>query len=263
MIQLSATLSDALIQLIEGKQIQVDGIQVGPYFSLEKIRQCRSQLPHCQFHFHGNRIPSSSIAIERFKAYLVNSDSPWASMHIALIPSYAVWLGSRYNIYPPVPGVERATRQLIEQIARVKAAINGPVILENMPVLPSRRYVFQVDPVRISEILAVTQCNLLLDTAHARIAAHMLGLDIYDYLSRLPLEKVVQIHVSGSRSKGLYYRDVHEPLQEIDYVILKWVLARTKPHMLTLEYFKEREPLQEQIFQLCKILADYESNYVL
>jgi hypothetical protein len=82
-----------------------------------------------------------------------------------------------------------------------------------------------------------------------------LELDVYDYLSCLPLDRVVQIHVSGPRVRNDRLADVHEPLQEIDYAVLDFVLARTHPQVVTLEYIRERDVLREQLFRLGGVLG--------
>lgn len=43
-------------------------------------------------------------------------------------------------------------------------------------------------------------------------------------------------------------------LQEIDYALLDYVLARSEPRMVTLEYTRVRDPLREQLFRLRDVL---------
>jgi uncharacterized protein (UPF0276 family) len=82
----------------------------------------------------------------------------------------------------------------------------------------------------------------------------VLGVDVYDYLDDLPLDRVVQLHVSGPRMREGRLVDVHESLQETDYALLDFVLERTQPQVVTLEYIREREALREQLFRLRDIL---------
>jgi uncharacterized protein (UPF0276 family) len=96
---------------------------------------------------------------------------------------------------------------------------------------------------------------LLLDLGHARVAAMHHGLQPEAYLELLPLERTRQIHVSGPRLRGVCLYDAHEPLAEPDYALLEWTLARAHPDVVTLEYFRDREALREQIVRLQKILG--------
>jgi len=131
------------------------------------------------------------------------------------------------------------------------------VILENMDPLPFDGYSFEVRTERITEVLEKTGCGFLLDTGHTRVSAAVLGADVYDYLSGLPLDRVVQVHVSGPRMRDGHLVDAHEPLQEIDYALLDFVLARTQPQVLTLEYVRERDALREQLFHLRDVLDSH------
>jgi hypothetical protein len=128
----------------------------------------------------------------------------------------------------------------IRNVNSLKQQVKLPVILENMPSLHPRRYRFESDPAVIAKVLDETQTDLLLDLAHARIAARARGISSQEYITALPLERTQQIHLAGVREgpDGWLY-DAHESLMEEDYQLLEWTLERTKPQLLTLEYFRE------------------------
>jgi uncharacterized protein (UPF0276 family) len=258
LIQLTTNLSGALIELIRADQAPIDAIEVGTWFSVKQIRRYQRHLPGWEFHFHaGTMIVKVGVVpgtIRRLKAYLLCTSSPWASLHLSLLPPVHLWLALRFGWYLPSPDLDWATRRSVRRVAKLAAAIDAPVILENMPSLEAGRYTFEGEPDRITAILEITNCDLLLDIAHAQVAAGALGMDMYDYLNSLPLERVVQIHVSGPRMRDGYLYDAHESLHESDYALLEWVLARTRPQVLTLEYFREREALREQLWCLRGIL---------
>ncbi len=154
----------------------------------------------------------------------------------------------------PLPNPERATRRFVQRVRKLARSIQAPVILENIEPLPFDGYDFEVQPARITEVLEGAECGFLLDTGHARVSAAVLGVDVYAYLSGLPLERVVQVHVSGPRMCNGSLVDAHEPLQEFDYALLDFVLARTQPQVVTLEYIRERDALQEQLLRLRDVL---------
>jgi len=256
MIQLTTNLSDALTDLLRTDDAPIDAIEVGPWYTTRQICQFQAQFPGWQFHFHaGNVIAKRGLTsgtIKRLKAYLQCTKSPWASCHITLLPPGYVWLALRFGWYLPPPNMARAAGRFVRQVTDLARAIDVPIILENMPAPPDakKRYAFDADADLIDVILEKTHCKMLLDLAHARVAAANQEMDVYDYLGLLPLNKVVQIHVSGPRMHRGHLCDAHEPLGEVDYALLEWVLGRTKPHIVTLEYFKEREPLREQLMRL-------------
>jgi uncharacterized protein (UPF0276 family) len=50
-------------------------------------------------------------------------------------------------------------------------------------------------------------------------------------------------------------QDAHETLVEEDYRLLSWALTRTKPDVVTLEYFKaNQEALREMLTRLRQVL---------
>ncbi len=145
-------------------------------------------------------------------------------------------------------------------------------------------------PEVINTVIRETGCGLLLDLAHARIAARTLNLDAKDYLSRLPTDRLREIHLTGIqylgpewqarlRASGLVpleklsrYRDRwmdHLPLTPEDWDFIAWAseqirsAAWKEPWVASCEYggvggFFEAtlddSVIREQIPRLGKIL---------
>ena len=258
MIKLTTNLSDPLLALFRDGEALVDGVEVGPWFGVGQIRAYRRALPGVPFTFHGgdliDRVGLIPGAVSRIKAYLDCTASPWVSMHITMWPPGMVWLMLRHGWRMPVPDPGRATQRFIRQVQRLASAIQVPVHLENTEPLPFDGYDFEVQAERITEVLERTGCGFVLDIAHARVSAEVLGVDVRDYLRALPLDRVVQIHASGPRVQDGRLVDVHEPLQAIDYDLLRFVLARTGPEVVTLEYIRDRAALREQLLHLRSLL---------
>lgn len=247
-----------LLDLIRNNEAPIDAVEVGPWFSVQRIREYRQALPGLSFYFHGGnlieRVGLIPGAIAKIAAYLRCTESPWVSMHITMWLPGMVWLMLRRGWRMPLPNPERATRWFIRQVARLSRSIQAPVMLENTEPLPFDGYDFEVQTERIREVFKRTGCGCVLDTGHARVSAAVLEIDVYDYLSDLPLDRVVQIHVSGPRVRDGRLADVHKPLQEVDYALLDFVLERTHPQVVTLEYICEQDALREQLFRLCDIV---------
>ncbi len=261
MTGLSASLSDPLISLLQ-KAGQapplVDAAEVGPWFSPARIREYRALLPGLPFYFHAAglaaRVGWLPGTLRHFREYLDASGSAWLSLHLTFWPPGALALMLRYGVRLPAPQPERATRALVGKIERLKRALALPILLENLDPLPFPGCTFEVEPERISGIVQSTGCGLLLDTAHARLAAAVLGLAVEEYIARLPLERVTQVHVSGPRWRDGRLVDAHEPMEAEDYALLEWLLGRCNPKMVTLEYIREKEALAEQLGRLRYLL---------
>lgn len=264
MIQLTTNLSDPLLDLLRNGQVSLDGVEVGPWFSVRQIQDYRQALPGLPFYFHGgdliDRVGLIPRAVSKIAAYRDSTESPWVSMHITLWWPGMVWLMLRRGWRVPLPDPEKATRRFIRQVQKLARALCVPVILENVEPLPFDGYDFEVRTERITEVLEKTGCGFVLDTAHARVSAAVLGLDVRDYVCALPLARVVQVHVSGPRMREGRLVDVHEPMQAIDYELLEFVLARARPSVVTLEYIRERGALREQLCELGTILESHNDS---
>ena len=259
MIQLTTNLSDPLLDLLRDGEVPIDGVEVGSWFSLRQVRAYRRALPGLPFTFHASnmidRVGLVPGALSRIAAYQRCTGSPWISAHITLWLPGMVGLMLRYGWRMPLPNVARATRRFVRNVGRLQRALPVPVILENTPPFPFPGYDFEAQAARIREVLDLTGCGFLLDIGHARVAAATWGMDVRDYLADLPLERVVQVHVSGPRVRGPHGRegrlvDAHESMQEVDYALLDHVLARAQPQTVTLEYIREREALLDQLTRL-------------
>lgn len=98
-----------------------------------------------------------------------------------------------------------------------------------------------VAPEVISRVVVATGCRLLLDIAHARITAANLGIDPREYIERLPVERLAELHVTGVRHDGQRLRD-HMAMDEPDWALAAWALAQigqdrwARPWAVALEY---------------------------
>lgn len=262
MPKLSASYSGALHALIEGDAVSIDAVEFGPWFSPKQITAIRKKLPELEFYFHGSNLFSDlrfrRLRVMRFRRYLECTQSKWLSIHIELLPRLIFTLSNKFNLHLPPPDPERAQDWFISAVETIKQHFEVPIILENLASLPAKKYHYAAKPANIKAIVATTQSGFLLDIAHARLAADYQGRDVLDFISSLPLNHIKQIHVSGIRRRDEYFWDAHEEMGEEDYAILKWVLQRAKPDVITLEYFRNRQPLRDQLGQLREILAQCE-----
>jgi uncharacterized protein (UPF0276 family) len=258
MPKLTVDFSNALVDLLKEEGVTIDGVEVGPWFSPDEIKRLKERLPGVPFYFHASsivsRIKVREAAITRLREYLACTQSPWLSLHIELLPWHVYLLSKHLGIHLPPPDGHQATQRLIEILRKVKKVVDLPIILENLTSLPVEKYSYAASPELINHIVEETDSGFLLDIAHARIAARFQGQDVQTYIEKFPLNRVKQIHVSGVRIKNGHIYDAHESMQERDYELLKWMLEKSGPEMVTLEYFREKEALREQLLLLKEIV---------
>ena len=71
-------------------------------------------------------------------------------------------------------------------------------------------YEYVCEPAFIREILKETGCRMLLDFGHVVVSAKNMGYKkVEDYIKELPLEEVVEIHMSGAGREGEFAQDSH------------------------------------------------------
>ena len=117
-----------------------------------------------------------------------------------------------------------------------------PFIAENLPwhdSLPQLE--LASDPELISEFLVRNDVGLLLDLSHAQITAAMTGLDYRDYVARLPLDRLEELHITGIRDYNGSMTD-HFEMQEHDWPIAEWAASQIRsgawkePEIVAFEY---------------------------
>jgi uncharacterized protein (UPF0276 family) len=118
------------------------------------------------------------------------------------------------------------------------------VIAENVPFrgIPGHHILQPAgEPEVIREVIETAGCGLLFDISHARMAAHYLGMDEINYISRLPLSRLRELHFTGIHVIDGILRD-HLPALPQDWQSLDWVLNQirqgiwSKPWLLAFEY---------------------------
>lgn len=169
--------------------------------------------------------------------------------------------------------VETVLRQAEEDVLLVGEQVGvANVIVENVPIRSQGEEYLRpvVTPQAICRVVRATGCGLLLDLAHARLAAGVLGWDERVYLSALPVESLRELHITGVGPHAGELVD-HLEMQVADWAILDWALEQIRagawamPSVAAFEYggvgevFRWRSDprvLAEQIPQLFRRLHD-------
>ena len=131
--------------------------------------------------------------LEQLRALRERTRARWVSDHIA-------WTGVSgrhgHDLYP-VPFTEECLRHITRRVRQVQDYLEASLVLEN----PSTYLAFAgstaSEPEFIAALLEETGAGLLLDVNNVIVNAHNHGFDARAYLQRLPLDRVVQLHVAG------------------------------------------------------------------
>jgi len=257
---LSVHVSPHLLELLREGVVDVDYLKLGPWLGQENVPTLDSDRPllfHSDLILSGSQ-PLSPATLAETRAWLALTGSPWLSAHIGFSCEAVTW----EQTFVPAPGTrllsrDEARANIVRNARQLAAAVSVPLLLENIPRFFNRAHDHVTEPDFVAQVIAETGCDLLLDLAHVQVSAAALGYPVHDYLARLPLARTVEIHVSGPRLRDGVLTDCHEPLQEEDYRLLAWVLERTRPRMVTLEYARDKAALAEQIRRLQQTITDW------
>ncbi len=90
-------------------------------------------------------------------------------------------------------------------------------------------------------VVEETGCHFLLDLAHAAISAHSAGISPFEFISSLPVEHILEMHVTGIHSYNGRLRD-HLGMTEKDWELFDWALENIRlgnwhcPRLISFEY---------------------------
>ena len=131
----------------------------------------------------------------------------------------AVWLGDHVcwtgvagrnnHDLLPMPYTEAALAHVVRRIRDVQDFLERPLVLEN----PSTYLAFTQSSLTEWEFIArmaeESDCALLLDVNNVYVSSRNHGFDPFEYLARVPWDRVVQIHLAGHTDHGTHCIDTH------------------------------------------------------
>ena len=194
-----------------------------------------------------------SAWLDRCKRELDRTRSPWFSLHLGFSTEAVRFDG---HMLPSSPVLDRATcfERMAEAVEFGVRHLDVPVLIENLDYCPEGAYEHICHPRFIRDIVETTGCWLLLDLAHLQVSADWLGYAAEEYAAMLPLDRVIEVHLSSPRMVGSHLDDGHFELVEREFRLLNWVLERCGPRAVVLEYTRDPNRLREQLSQIRAIL---------
>ncbi len=232
--------SHAAARLLAEERIQIDRFKTPdwPYLIAEASGYCAVAVHFNLFAGRGDTQDSDWEQVERL---LEVTGTPYVNLHLE--PRGVDFPGMPVDTTDPTQ-TEAVYARMLED-ARVVTRRFGAerVIVENVFYRGAAGKAMRpaVEPEVISRLLEETGCGLLLDISHARISAHHLGMDPYEYMSRLPIERVREVHFTGLHNLDGKLVD-HLEVLEGDWPVLAWALEQIRsgdwshPWLLAFEY---------------------------
>jgi uncharacterized protein (UPF0276 family) len=182
-------------------------------------------------------------------------ETPWHSDHLC----FGIVGGAVLHDLLPVPFTREAAAHVASRVRQAQDLLGVPMAVENISYYahPGPAEMDEADFAR--EVLDLAGCGFLLDVNNVYVNAQNHGFDARAMIEKMPLDRVVQIHVAGhDDSDPDLIIDTHsEPLKNEVYDLLDFTLRRTGPMPVLLERddnFPDFAELSAEIARLDSIL---------
>lgn len=153
----------------------------------------------------GSTDPLDRDYLRRLVALRDRIGARWVSDHLC----WTGVQGKNTHDLLPLPYTEEALAQVTDRVREVQDLLGAPLLLENPSTYVELAGSTMTEPEFLGRLAEDADCALLLDVNNVFVAAFNHDLDPLAYLDRLPLDRVVQIHVAGHTHYGTHIVDTH------------------------------------------------------
>ena len=159
-----------------------------------KFQQAISQAP---FTTHGLSLSIGSTDkldvgfVKSIKQFLDANNIALYSEHL----SYCSGQGHMYDLMP-IPFTSEAVYHIVERIKQVQDIIERPLVLENVSYyMAPNQTLLEIE--FLNAVLAESGAFMLLDVNNVYVNSVNHGYDAYDFIDKLPSNKIVYGHIAG------------------------------------------------------------------
>jgi uncharacterized protein len=223
---------------------------------LERARQRWPVLTHGITLGFGAVEPAPESYTHPLRDFLCELDVPFHSEHLCFSGADGVMLHDLL----PLPFREDAIDVAVQRIRELRDILGRPVALENVSYYahPGKPQMREID--FVLEVLERADAKLLLDVNNVFVNAKNHAYDPTAYLDRIPVDRVVQIHVAGHsvRKDGLIIDTHGASVRHEVCVLLEHALRRTGPRPVLLERDQAFPPFSVLAAEVKKLDAIYQ-----
>ncbi|MBI4951535.1 MAG: DUF692 domain-containing protein [Myxococcales bacterium] len=208
----------------------------------------------------GGADPLDADYLAELRRFLGRFGAGWHSDHLCFSGAG----GGVLHDLLPVAFTTSAAKRVAARVREASERLGLPVAVENISYYTTLGGDPRDEPAFIAEVLERADCGLLLDLNNLDVNAENHGFDARAWLSGIPLERVVEIHVAGperwSDARAELLVDTHgAPVRPPVYELLSRVISRTGPVPVLLERDNNVPPLAELLDEVAAIDRVYRS----
>tara|TARA_R110000868_G_scaffold162538_2_gene393887 strand:+ start:1722 stop:2534 length:813 start_codon:yes stop_codon:yes gene_type:complete len=208
-------------------------------------------LNHTDILLHGLTLSIGTYGEEVSKTYLENlgktinkTNCCWFSEHIAITKIN----GLNLRALMPVEFTEYNIYEIVNKVRLIKSLTNKPFLLENIAYYYPMPYNTISEHEFISKIVVASDCGLLLDINNLYVNSINHKYDPYEFIDRLPLDRVIEVHVAGCDYINGLMVDTHASrVREEVISLFKYLFKKTPLKSVIIERDDRPKDFQEII----------------
>ncbi|MGK7871858.1 MAG: DUF692 domain-containing protein [Xenococcaceae cyanobacterium] len=236
---------------------QVDFLEIIAEHYLNASSQKEQELELLAAHFplipHGINLSVGSAEgldtdyLSKLAALVKKLNPPWWSEHLCFTKAGGIDIGH----LSPLPYTQEAVEVVCRNIDQVRRYVDVPLILENITYMVTIPGGEMTETQFIAEVAERSDCGLLLDVTNLHTNAVNHGYDVQDFLSQLPLDRVVQLHfVGGYWHDGVLIDSHSHSTPPQVWKLMDEVVARVRVKGIVLERDENLPPFAELTAEL-------------
>jgi uncharacterized protein len=153
----------------------------------------------------GSTDPLNREYLTELRALRDRTGARWVSDHLC----FTGVAGKNTHDLLPIPYTEESLRHVARRVREVQDFLEAPLALENPSTYLELRASTMSEPDFLAALAEEADCALLLDVNNVYVSAYNHGFDAGAYLAKIPMDRVVQLHVAGHTSYGTHIVDTH------------------------------------------------------
>ncbi len=203
---------------------------------LSVLEQARERFPlvtHGLTMGLGAASPHERQYMEPLRTFLRDVKTPWHSDHLCFSGSAGVMLHDLL----PLPFTREAVDTAVARVKEARDQLELPIAVENISYYAHPGAPEMDEATFLLNVLEGADAKLLLDVNNVFVNSQNHDFDPRAYIDRIPVERVVQIHVAGHliRPDGLIIDTHGEAVRDEVFDLLDYTLRRTGPMPVLLE----------------------------
>jgi len=204
-----------------------------PRYHLERALETYRVVQHgVSLGIGGPEAPPRSY-LESLRELARRTKTPWVSDHFC-------WCGAggaHLHDLLPLPFTRDLVRTIVERARMIQDFLELPFALENASSYLTFRGSVLSEWEFIGEIADRANIGLLFDVNNVFVTSYNHGLDPVEFVSRVPHERIIQIHLAGHTNLGTHIIDTHDgPVIDPVWDLYRLTIERAGPVSTLIEW---------------------------